>query len=79
MNATETASLASLLHDIRRDGTTILLIEHDMKLVMGICDRVLVLDYGRKIAEGPAAEVRNDKAVIDAYLGGDIALDLKGA
>jgi branched-chain amino acid transport system ATP-binding protein len=79
MNATETAALSKLLHDIRRDGTTILLIEHDMKLVMGICDRVLVLDYGRRIAEGAAADVRADKAVIDAYLGGDIALDLKGA
>jgi branched-chain amino acid transport system ATP-binding protein len=79
MNATETAALARLLDDIRRDGTTILLIEHDMKLVMGVCDRVLVLDYGRKIAEGPAAEVRANAAVIAAYLGGDIALDLKGA
>ena len=79
MNATETAALATLLRDIRRDGTTILLIEHDMKLVMGICDRVLVLDYGRKIAEGPAAEVRNNPAVIAAYLGGDIELDMKGA
>ena len=77
MNATETATLASLLHDIRRDGTTILLIEHDMKLVMGICDRVLVLDYGRKIAEGPAAEVRRNPAVIAAYLGGDIDLDVE--
>ena len=52
MNATETASLKGLLDDIRRDGTTILLIEHDMKLVMSVCDRVLVLDYGKKIAEG---------------------------
>ncbi len=48
MNATETAALRGLLDDIRRDGTTILLIEHDMKLVMSVCDRVLVLDYGRR-------------------------------
>ncbi|HVE51470.1 MAG TPA: ABC transporter ATP-binding protein [Casimicrobiaceae bacterium] len=79
MNATETASLAKLLQTVRDGGTTILLIEHDMKLVMSLCSRVLVLDYGRKIAEGPAAEVQKDSAVISAYLGGDIALHLKGA
>jgi branched-chain amino acid transport system ATP-binding protein len=66
MNATETASLKGLLGDIRRDGTTILLIEHDMKLVMTVCDRVLVLDYGRKIAEGSAADVQKDSKVIAA-------------
>ena len=79
MNATETESLKGLLERIRGDGTTILLIEHDMKLVMSVCDRVLVLDYGKKIADGTAEAVQEDPAVISAYLGGDVALNLKGA
>jgi branched-chain amino acid transport system ATP-binding protein len=73
MNATETATLRRLLERIRADGTAVLLIEHDVKLVMGLCDRVAVLDYGKKIAEGAPAEVRRSAAVIEAYLGGALA------
>ncbi len=71
MNATETDSLKALLQTIRASGMTVLLIEHDVKLIMGLCDRVAVLEYGRKIAEDVPDVVRNDAAVIAAYLGAD--------
>jgi ABC-type branched-subunit amino acid transport system ATPase component len=70
-NPAEKQRLMELIRKVRDDGYTVLLIEHDMRLVMGVTDRVVVLEFGRKIAEGPPAEIRDNPAVIAAYLGVD--------
>lgn len=70
LNAVETAALEKLIRKIADQGTTVMLVEHDMKLVMGISDRLLVLNYGRVLAEGSPEEIRNNPDVIAAYLGG---------
>ncbi len=70
-NPAEKATLMDLIRKVRDQGYTVLLIEHDMRLVMGVTDRIVVLEFGRKIAEGAPAEIRDNPAVIAAYLGVD--------
>lgn len=69
MNATEIQHTVQLIKDIRDSGVTIVMIEHNMEAVMSLCERIVVLDQGRKIAEGQPDEIRRNKKVIDAYLG----------
>ena len=72
MNPQETMDLDQLIKQISEDGQAILLIEHDMQLVMSLSDRIFVMDYGKKIAQGTPAEIRENPAVIKAYLGEEV-------
>jgi branched-chain amino acid transport system ATP-binding protein len=71
LNRVETERLMRLIEAVRQSGVSVLLVEHDMALVMGLCDRIAVLNHGQKIAEGPPARIRANPDVVRAYLGSD--------
>ncbi|MCJ9702797.1 MULTISPECIES: ABC transporter ATP-binding protein [unclassified Bradyrhizobium] len=79
MNPTETAEMQGLVAELKAEGLTILLIEHKLEMVMRLSDRVVVMDEGKKIAEGPGEEVRRDPKVIEAYLGHGLATEQESA
>lgn len=72
LNSQETLGLAKLIRAIRDKGVSVVLVEHDMELVMDICDRIIVLNLGKKLAEGTPREIQENAEVISAYLGEDL-------